>query len=147
MTSPALTIVNRQRTTAFDLPRLRRLGELAVPDVLRRPGPDEKPVLAELEAVEVSVLSVREMARVHREFLGIPGPTDVITFPYGEILICAAVAVEQAATHRATLDDELALYVIHGLLHLNGYDDLTPDAADRMANRQANVLNTARDQL
>lgn len=147
MTSPALTIVNRQRTTAFDLPRLRRLSALALPEALQRPGEDAQPVLAGLETIEVSILSARETARVHREFLGISGPTDVITFPYGEILICAAVAVDQAATHRATLDDELALYVIHGFLHLNGYDDLTPDAAGRMANRQANVLNTVRDQL
>ncbi len=147
MTPPELTIVNRQRTTTFDLPRLRRLGELALPEVLSLAGSDEDPVLASLDTVEVSVLSAREMARVHREFLGISGSTDVITFPYGEILICAAVAAEQSQIHDATLDDELALYVIHGLLHLNGYDDLTPDASARMADRQANVLNTARDQL
>lgn len=145
--SPELTIINRQRTISFDLARLRRLSDLALPDALRQPGSDENPVLATLDSVEVSVLSAREMARVHREFLGIPAPTDVITFPYGEIVVCAAVAAEQAVVHGFTLDDELALYVIHGFLHLNGYDDLIPDAALRMADRQVNVLNIARNRL
>ncbi len=142
-----LTITNRQRKVPLDLPRLRHLTDLALSDCLAAPGPDETPLLAGLDAVEVSILSPREMARVHREFLSLPGPTDVITFPYGEVLVCAAVAATQAADHATTLDDELALYVIHGLLHLNGYDDLSPAAARRMHDRQANILNTARDKL
>jgi probable rRNA maturation factor len=142
-----LTITNRQRKTPVDLPRLRRLVSLALPACLATPGPDETPLLADLDPVEVSILSACAMARVHRKFLALPGPTDVITFPYGEILVCAAVAATQAADHATTPDDELALYVIHGLLHLNGYDDLTPAAAHRMHDRQVNILNTARDKL
>ncbi len=142
-----LTISNRQRKTSFDLPRLRRLTTLALPDCLAIPGTDTTPLLGTLETIEVVILSEREMSRVHREFLDLPGPTDVITFPYGEILICAAVAATQATDHSTNLDDELALYVIHGLLHLNGYDDLKPPAARRMHDRQANILNTARDKL
>ncbi len=147
MSAPNLTVTNRQRTTPFDLPRLRHLASLALPDCLAATGTDEKPILHDLETVEISILSPREMSRVHRQFLSLSGPTDVITFPYGEILICAAVAANQAADHSTSTDDELALYVIHGLLHLNGYDDLTLAAAQRMRERQANILNTARDKL
>jgi probable rRNA maturation factor len=84
------------------------------------------------------------MARVHVEFLGIEGPTDVITFPYGEILVCAEIAAENAKRYGNTLDDEVALYLIHGLLHLNGFDDLTEPAARQMRARQAKILNEVR---
>ncbi len=147
MTPPELSITNRQRKIPVDLPRLRRLAAFALPICLADPGPDEAPLLADLPVVDVSILSSREMSRVHREFLQISGPTDVITFPYGEILVCAEVAVAQAPAHGLDPDDELALYVIHGLLHLNGYDDIQPEAAQRMRFRQANILNTARKQL
>ncbi len=84
------------------------------------------------------------MSRVHVDFLGIAGPTDVITFPYGEILVCAAIASGNAVRYGSSLDDELALYIIHGLLHLNGFDDLEPAPARRMRDRQAKILNMAR---
>jgi probable rRNA maturation factor len=80
------------------------------------------------------------MARVHGSFLGAPAETDVITFPYGEILICPAVACAQAPDHGLDLEQEVLLYALHGLLHLAGYDDTTPAAAKQMARVQARLL-------
>jgi probable rRNA maturation factor len=73
------------------------------------------------------------IARVHADFLGDPTETDVITFPYGEILICPAVARERAAEYCLVVENEVLLYALHGLLHLCGYDDRTPKAAKEMA--------------
>lgn len=80
------------------------------------------------------------MARVHGDFLGDPTETDVITFPYGEILVCPAVARDRAADFGLEVEQEVLLYALHGLLHLVGYDDTTPEAANEMAKAQARLL-------
>lgn len=95
--------------------------------------------------LELSVIGSRRMARVHREFLGIPGTTDVITFPYGEILVCAEVAARRAPEFGKSIEEELALYMIHGLLHLAGHDDVTESAARRMHRTQERILRMACD--
>jgi probable rRNA maturation factor len=58
----------------------------------------------------------------------------------GDIVVCPEVAAHQAAEHAGTLDDELALLVVHGLLHLLGHDHV--DAADRqlMQARERDLL-------
>jgi len=143
---PRLTILNRQRKVPLDLHRIRRIGRLALPECLAERGPLE-PDLPKLPEVVATIVSPKVMARVHVDFLGIEGPTDVITFPYGEILVCAEVAAENAALYEQSVDDEVALYVIHGLLHLNGFDDLTAAAVRQMRHRQAKILNLARGAL
>jgi probable rRNA maturation factor len=99
--------------------------------------------LARLPAVEVTVLGRSAMARVHRDFLGEPGPTDAITFPYGEVLICATVAAARGKEFGNTPTRELALYAIHGILHLAGLDDTSPPAARRMHAAQDRILQAA----
>ena len=80
------------------------------------------------------------MARVHGSFLGDPAETDVITFPYGEILVCPAVARDQAPGYGLDVEHEVLLYALHGLLHLAGYDDTTAAAAKQMARAQARLF-------
>lgn len=142
-TKPAITITNRQRALSFDLRRIRAIVDAAAPQCLAQAGP-LPPHLADLPEVTVSIVGPAAMSRVHVDFLGIEGPTDVITFDYGEILVCAAIAAENAARYGQSLEDELALYVIHGLLHLQGYDDLQPAAARQMRARQTRILQAAR---
>ena len=140
---PAVVIANRQRVHRLDLRRIRHLVARALPLCLAEHGPLPQR-LADLPEVTATIVSPGVMSRVHVDFLGLDGPTDVITFPYGEILVCAAIAAENAARYSQSLDDELALYIIHGLLHLNGFDDLESAPARRMRARQAKILNTAR---
>ena len=140
---PELHLANRQRALRVDLARIRRLAQAALPLCLAKRGPLD-PVLRGLSEIDVSIVSAAAMSRVHVDFLGLEGPTDVITFPYGEIVVCASVAQENTARYRSALDDELALYVIHGLLHLNGFDDLTPARAREMHARQAKILSAAK---
>ena len=80
------------------------------------------------------------MAKVHADFLGDPTETDVITFPYGEILVCPAVAQDVALTFDHKLQDEVLLYALHGVLHLAGYDDKSPEDAREMAAAQEELL-------
>ena len=137
-----LNIAHRQRAVAYDCARVEALAMAALPlckSVARRLGGP----LASLDHIDVSVIGTRAMARVHREFLKIPGATDVITFPYGEILVCAPVAAARADEFQHTPTDEIALYIIHGLLHLAGHDDMRPADAARMARDQEKILQAA----
>jgi probable rRNA maturation factor len=136
---PSLAISHRARATSYDRARLELLVAAALPRCLAIAEKNHAE-LASLHAVEISILGARAMARVHRDFLGIPGPTDVITFPYGEILICAPIAAARAKEFAHDTTTELALYAIHGLLHLSGHNDTLPAAAHRMAATQEKIL-------
>lgn len=81
------------------------------------------------------------MAQVHADFLDDPAETDVITFPYGEIVVCPAVAREQSKSYGLAVEQEVLLYCLHGLLHLAGYDDTTSKAAREMAEAQMRLLD------
>ncbi len=95
---------------------------------------------AEIEAIEIVLVDRATMAGVHGDFLDDSTETDVITFPYGEILVCPAVAKEQAPRHGLGTDQEILLYALHGILHLVGYDDTTAAKARVMAQEQDKLL-------
>jgi len=87
----------------------------------------------------VYLVNPRKMADLNEKFLGHEGPTDVITFDYGdttmlhgEIFICAAVARAQAKEFSTTPQQEIVRYLVHGMLHLRGYDDRTPAKRAKM---------------
>ncbi len=90
----------------------------------------------------MAIVSDRRSAEIHEEFMGIAGPTDVITFEHGDIVISAETARAYAARYRQPVDREIALYIVHGLLHLNGFDDREPRSRRRMHEVQARVLRT-----
>ncbi len=140
---PLLSISNRQRGIRLDLTTIRSTVSSALPDCLAVTGPDHPPVLPGLDEVTVAIVSARTMAIMHRDFLGIDGPTDVITFPYGEIIVCADVAADYGIDYGTSAGDEVTLYIIHGLLHLNGFDDVTASSARRMRTRQTKILARA----
>jgi probable rRNA maturation factor len=58
----------------------------------------------------------------------------------GDVLVCPAVAARQAPEHAQSLEDELALLVVHGVLHLLDYDHAEPDEAARMQQRERELL-------
>src|SRR5438477_8078658 len=87
--------------------------------------------------------------RLNQRYLGHDEPTDVLSFPLsepgaarlsGELVLGAEVARAQAAARGHDVQAELALYVIHGLLHLCGYDDHTPAEAGQMRARERRYL-------
>jgi probable rRNA maturation factor len=82
--------------------------------------------------LSVSLVTIEEMARLHEQYMGESGPTDVLSFPMdeagpahgagprvlGDVVICP----EFAARNGSDLDSELRLLLVHGILHLLGYD-------------------------
>lgn len=135
-----ITVSNRQTKVKFDLPWLKRAARRALAECLKHPA-HSNPVLPQLSGVEVTVISDDAIAEVHERFMRIEGPTDVITFDHGEILISAETARRNAAHFGKSPGEELALYIIHGLLHLNGFADKLPADAARMRRVQSRILN------
>ena len=80
------------------------------------------------------------MRRMNREYLGHDHVTDVITFDHGEIIVCPSVAARNAGIYGNTVGKELSLYVVHGILHLAGYDDHTPRDIQRMREKEQELL-------
>ena len=89
----------------------------------------------------VWLVSDRRMARLHRQFLGQTGPTDVLTFQHGEIFISVETAKRHARVFGNSLMRELQLYIVHGLLHLHGFDDRTQSGARGKKRMQEKILS------
>ena len=98
-------------------------------------------MLSRLEEIDVVLVSDRRMAGLHQRFLNEPGPTDVITFQHGEIVISAETAKRQARAFRTSMALELRLYLVHGLLHLCGFDDKTAAGAHEMKRLQEKLVS------
>lgn len=93
-----------------------------------------------------------DIAELNAEHMGQDGPTDVLSFPMddepmvgvptmlGDIVVSPAVAAVQFGEHAGTLDDELALLVVHGVLHVLGHDHTNPDEAATMREREVALL-------
>jgi probable rRNA maturation factor len=143
---PSLKLYNRQRQHQPSLPWLRKVIKTALPLCLAEAKSTEAPLL-NLEEIEFTIISDAEISRVHAEFLNDPTPTDVITFHHGEILVSADTAVRQGAEHGQLFDQELALYLIHGLMHLGGWDDHEEAEAKEMSQKQESILKQVTAQL
>ncbi len=119
-------------------------------------------VLAEMHVhpdteVSVSLVDVDSMADLHVEWMGEPGPTDVLSFPMdeiepgsaghpsgpgvlGDIVLCPPVAATQAAAAGHSADHEIRILLAHGMLHLLGYDHADPDEERVMFDLQRHLV-------
>lgn len=101
---------------------------------------NEDSPLVYLATIEVAIVDDETSDRVHREFMQIEGPTDVITFHHGEIVIGAEVAARQAEEYQEELGREILRYFVHGLLHLAGHEDDTTEAREKMEAAQERIV-------
>jgi probable rRNA maturation factor len=142
MSVPALPRIEIFPHTECGEIRLDQLTEqalAALPRCLASRGSEEA-LLGELEEVEISLVSDEVIAGVHGEFMDDPTPTDVITFHHGEILISIDTARREAPAHGNTVEEETLLYLIHGLLHLNGHTDSHEPDRSAMHREQDDIL-------
>ena len=137
-----LVIRNRQSVRGVNLPLLRQIGRHLIGQYLRY----------DFFELCLHLVEDAEMRRVHEQFLQDKNATDVITFDHsslfklppaprstqqrpslhGELYICLSEALSQARKFRTTWQMELSRYLVHGLLHLCGYNDQQPQARRRM---------------
>jgi probable rRNA maturation factor len=115
--------------------------------------------LAELSILAVDTVT---MTSLHEKWMDEPGPTDVLSFPMdelrpgndeqdpepgllGDVVLCPAVARDQAVKAGHSTDDELDLLCTHGILHLLGYDHAEPDEEKQMFGLQRELLTAWRE--
>ena len=128
-----VVLSNRQRTMAVCSKTLKRLF-IAAMDAVGMTDSD----------ISLAIVNDKTIAELHETWLGIPGPTDVLSFDlssteyaqpshqgkrhriHGEIIASAETALREARVYSWSPEHELSYYLIHGLLHLVGYDDQTP---------------------
>lgn len=113
----------------------------------------ESKILPACPPGELSIAFVTDaaIAKIHADFMDDPTATDVITFEgnalaeqAGEICVSADTALAYAHAHRRDFATELTLYVVHGWLHLAGYDDLQPAKKRRMRAAEARAMKLLR---
>jgi probable rRNA maturation factor len=144
---PSITVDDEQ-AVPVDIPLLRTLAARAL-ETLAVPAD---------AALAVSLVDAGRMAELKEQALGLePGeqrePTDVLAFPMddpahpmpgpfvvGDVVICPEVAAEQARAAGHAMNDELALLLVHGILHCLGRDHATLDEEKAMFAEQADVL-------
>jgi probable rRNA maturation factor len=103
-----------------------------------------------LREMSLALVGDARMSKLHAQFMGIPGPTDVLTFPLdedargrvtaGEVVVCVPEALRRAKEHKERPERELLLYALHGMLHLCGYDDRTAADFRRMHRTEDKIL-------
>src|SRR5687767_14228369 len=133
-----LVINNRQRARRLDRKLLKQIGEFTLSE-------------SRVQSAELGIhfVSAKQMANVHEQFMNIAGSTDVITFNHGsepptrihgEIFISIEDAIAQAREFKTTWQSETARYIIHGILHLLGHDDLRAKARAKMKREENRLL-------
>ncbi len=129
-----IIVTSRQRTRAVDSRLLRRVVGTFLTE------------MAQISAADLAIHLVAspEITKLNETFLHHAGSTDVITFDYseplgrnstdlhGEIFVCVDAAIAQARQFRTTWQSELVRYVVHGILHLLGFDDFSTAARRKM---------------
>lgn len=138
---------NEQVVVPIDLERWRSLAEEVLIGELGATGG---------AGIEMTLLfvDIETIALLNEEHLGTAGPTDVLSFPLddplagtstvplliGDVVICPEVAASNAPMHAGSLDDEVALLVVHGILHLLGHDHAEIDEATVMRRLETELL-------
>ena len=141
--------LNNESGLPADGPGLVRLATFALDQLRIHP-------LAELSVV---LVDEDTMSAYHQKYMGEPGPTDVLSFPMdelrppnddeeppagllGDIVLCPAVTARQAREHGRTPEAEAEYLLVHGLLHLLGFDHAEPPQEKEMFDLQRRLLLT-----
>lgn len=130
-----------------DQQTVSRLGRRRIQSAARFALRSESVAHADLS---VALVDDRAIHELNRRYLQHDCPTDVITFPLSgageplvaEIVVSVETAAREARRRRCTCEDEVLLYLIHGILHLCGYDDHAESDSRRMRRRQRELLRS-----
>jgi probable rRNA maturation factor len=105
------------------------------------------------DEVSIHFVDTQTISELHQHYFNDPAPTDCISFPIddpstvgykvlGDIFVCPEVAVEYSQAHGYNPYEEMTLYIVHGLLHLLGYDDIEdPDRALMRSAEQRHIAS------
>ncbi|MCL2654410.1 MAG: rRNA maturation RNase YbeY [Coriobacteriia bacterium] len=138
-------IISHREPEILDLQAFVRLARFAL----------EREEAPEACVISIALVDVDEMTELNGRYRDKQGPTDVLSFPcddpqmmvsdgepvtLGDIIIAPAIAEAQARDYGQTIEAELNLLLVHGVLHLLGYDHIEPADAEAMENREQSIL-------
>ena len=138
-----ITVRNLQRKISVNVAELEKFARNAFRRCLQLQK-RKRTDLRKVKAIAVWLISDRRISRLHLQFFGESSPTDVITFHHGEIFISVETARRNAREFGNSLMSEIKLDIVHGLLHLHGFDDQEPGDRRRMKNTQEKILRCMR---
>ena len=103
--------------------------------------------------IVVRIVDEQESAELNQQYRHKSGPTNILSFPVdlpegieldllGDLVICAPVLEKEAIEQQKVLADHWAHIIIHGVLHLLGYDHIEDDEAEVMESKEISILNT-----
>lgn len=134
-----LEILDEQSFLEVDTDKIRTLCERIIGDSGAKTG-----------RLGVILVDNETIQQYNRDFLQHDYPTDVISFPIekrldekhleGELLACTEVARDRAGEFGWSAQEEILLYIVHGTLHLVGFDDTTPDSCREMRQKEKEYL-------
>ena len=140
-----ISVVSHRDPEPLDLSAFERLAAF----VLER---EQAPQAVELS---IAIVEIDEMTQLNQTYRGKEGPTDVLSFPcddpcavvgpgepvaLGDVVIAPVIAESQADEYGHTVEEELNLLLVHGVLHLLGYDHIEDDEAAAMQARERALL-------
>lgn len=146
-----IAVSSHREPEPLDLAAFERLGAF----VLER---EEIPDPAELS---IGIVDLEEMTALNERYRGAAGPTDVLSFAcddpcaaegdepitLGDVIIAPEVAERQASEYGHTVEEELNLLLVHGILHLLGYEHATDEEAAVMQARERTLLTAYADSV
>jgi probable rRNA maturation factor len=139
MTVPEISVRNLQRKISVNVAELEKFARDALKRCLQLQQ-RKRTDLRKLNAISVWLISDWRISRLHLQFCGESNVTDVLTFHGGEIFVSVETARRNAREFGNSLMSEIKLYIVHGLLHLHGFDDGQPAGSRRMKNTQEKIL-------
>ena len=133
-TKPIVRLANRQKDMKLSLPVVRALVQAVL-----------KSQNHTCHEVSIYFVTERRICALHNEFFNDPTPTDCISFPIdhellGDVFVCTKTALRYSEDHNQDAYEEVALYIIHGILHLLGYDDLEPSKKRIMRKKEKSCM-------
>ena len=130
---------NLQRKISVNVAELESFAENAVKRCLQLQK-RKRTKLRKLNAVAVWLISDRRISKLHSQIFGDRDPTDVITLHDGEIFISVETTCRNARIFCNSLRSEIKFCIVHGFLHLHGFDDHMPADTRKMKNAQERIL-------
>lgn len=127
-------VFNRQKDLKLDKGSVRTLVKHTLDHLKASP-----------EEVSIYFVSEKKITQLHDQFFQDPTPTDCISFPLdeqhlGEVFVCPATAIAYAKKKKLDPYEETSLYIVHGLLHLLGFDDLEEKARRTMRKKEKSCM-------
>lgn len=131
MQNQRIEVRNAQRALEVDAPALRELAQKVLAALGRNKA-----------HLDILITDDAYIRGIKKRYMGIDSATDVISFDTGDIIISAETAKRNAPQFGTTPLKEVCLYLIHGILHLSGYDDATEGGLRRMEKKQEELLDS-----